>query len=236
MNWPRLVGVLFALGVHAALVYALGVRSHPDMLGLAEGNGSERLNVVATVSLENGDLFSQEARQAAVDATAAKAEVPEKPKNDPPKKQEMQTESPDKPAEPDVLKEDVKAPEPPLQQKQVTQAASVAATQLEEQRAAAELAARRNKLWPVYVSELHSALERHKIKPRNARTGEVLLRITIAPTGSLVSHMVIKSSGSPELDSAAVTSLVQSAPFPPIPPEIASGPLTLTVPFQFLTR
>ena len=118
----------------------------------------------------------------------------------------------------------------------MSQTASVATAAQEEQQAASALAARRNRLWSAFQIEVYSALERHKIKPRVGRVGEVLLQITVAPSGELVSHEVLKSSGVAELDKAAVASMERAAPFPAIPPEVSSQPLTLIVPFHYRMR
>jgi periplasmic protein TonB len=112
----------------------------------------------------------------------------------------------------------------------------VAAAQLDAQRAAAALAAQRNELLSAYAITVHAAVERHKLKPRLRQGGQVLVQITIAPSGELLSQSVVQGSGLPALDGAAIASLRQAAPFPRIPPEVSSGPLTLTVPFHYNTR
>jgi periplasmic protein TonB len=244
MNWPRLLGILLALGLHGGALYAFfsSAGSEP----FAEGSGSDRWTVVATVSLESDDLFTQSAMDAAVEVNAAQAapqkeepkkEEPEKT-TEPPKKAEEQIPKPEA-----TPKEAEKAPElPPKDTKPVenpqpqTQTASAASNAQDEQRAAATQAARRTKLWSAYQSEMYAALERYKVKPHSNRIGEVLLEITIAPSGKLISGAVLKSSGVPELDRAALDSLQRAAPFPPIPPDISAGPYTVTVPFQYSTR
>jgi len=60
--------------------------------------------------------------------------------------------------------------------------------------------------------------------------------LTIAPSGKLLSHEVVQSSGSDILDRAAVASLEKAAPFPPIPRDLGVSPLTLRVPFEYTTR
>jgi protein TonB len=247
MNWPRLTGVALALCLHGGVFYSLVQRSGPD--ALAEGNGDADLTVVATVSLDSGDLFTQSAQEAAVDANASQAaRLPDLDKQEPdqpekkievPRNAQTETPKPDETSPPQETPPEPERPSPevapPGQQKSVTQMASVAAEAQEEQRAAAAIA-RRNKSWSSYETELYSMLERHKVKPHAAKTGDVLLLITIAPSGQLLSRAVANSSGVPELDGAAIAALERSAPFPPVPPDVSSGPLTLTVPFRFRTR
>jgi protein TonB len=62
------------------------------------------------------------------------------------------------------------------------------------------------------------------------------LQLTVAPSGQLLDRAVLQSSGVPQLDRAAITALERAAPFPPLPPELSSTPLTFTVPFRFRTR
>ena len=114
------------------------------------------------------------------------------------------------------------------------QMASVASEAQEAQRASAAEAARRSQLWSLYQNEIYSLLERHKVHV--AKYGDVLLTITIAPSGKLLSRTVAQSSGIAEIDGAAIAALEHSAPFPPIPPDVSSGPLTLSVPFRFRVR
>ncbi len=245
MNWPRLTGVALALCLHGGVLYSMLSRSGPD--ALAEGNGDADLTVVATVSLESSDLFTQSAQEAAVNANSSQAErLPDLDKQEPEKKIEVpknaqdETPKPDETPPPQETPPEPERPSPEVapqgQQKSIAQMASVAAEAQEEQHAAAAVAARRNKSWSLYETELYSALERHKVKPHAAKTGDVLLLITIAPSGQLLSRAVANSSGVPELDGAAMAALERSAPFPPVPPDVSSGPLTLTVPFRFRTR
>jgi protein TonB len=235
MNWPRLAGILLALCLHGSAVYALFFHSGRDAVAVAEGNGSDSFTVVATVSLDSADLFTQDAIMA---SDAGKNEPREPPKEERPKETGEKSESPEKMIEPVPSKEVEKAPEsPPAEKPQpLTETASVASVQLDEQRAASALAAQRNKLWSAYEIALHSTLERHKLKPRTGKTGEVIVQIVIAQSGELVSQSVLKSSGSSELDKVALASLEAAAPFPPVPPEVSSGPLTLDIPFHFQTR
>ncbi|SRR5579883_2582546 len=228
MNWPRAVAALLALALHAGIFYALFSHERPDTL--ADGSGLDNFTVVASVSLESADLFSQDASKAAQDVTTAKEEPRQTPKEDKPEKSQKEAELADKPEQ---AQEQEK---PPEKQQKRAQTASLAAPDLDAQRAAAALASHRNQIWSAYQIELHTALERHKLKPHSNKMGEVLVEITIAPSGQLLSHFVRQTSGVPELDRAAITSLERASPFPPIPQEISSSPLSLTVPFRYRTQ
>ena len=75
------------------------------------------------------------------------------------------------------------------------------------------------------------------MNPRAAeRVGNVVVRFVIGPTGELVSREVTQSSGSTTLDEAAVASIDRAAPFPPMPDEVASGTMVVSVPFKFSVR
>ncbi|MGA7325110.1 MAG: TonB family protein [Rhodomicrobium sp.] len=221
MNWTRLLGLALALGLHGLAVFM--VYSSPLANALAEGKGSESFNVVATVSLETADLITQEAHEASAEAT------PSPPSVEPPK--ETEAEKP----EPEVTPLPQEVPEKVVEEpKTPTQMASVASEAQEAQRASAAEAARRSQLWSVYQKEIYSLLERHKVHV--AKYGDVLLTITIAPSGKLLSRTVAQSSGIAEIDGAAIAALERSAPFPAFSPDVSSGPLTLSVPFRFRVR
>jgi protein TonB len=235
MNAPRLAGLALALALHGAAAYV--IFAHPEADALAEGTGSDTLTVVASVSLEGGDLFTQSPQAAAAEAHPARAEAQAGSQD----QKEPQAAKPDDapiPQETGAAKPQRRgadAPKVPAAEEQKpAPAASAAAEALDAQQAAPALAARRDRLWSRYQSELYAALQRHKVHV--AKAGDVLLKITIAPSGKLLNSAITQSSSVPELDRAALAALERSAPFPPIPPEVSSSPLTLAVPFRFRTR
>jgi protein TonB len=87
-----------------------------------------------------------------------------------------------------------------------------------------------------YLGTLRKTLERSKVNPRSRLTGTVLIRFTVGPTGQVLSREVQKSSGSKLLDEAAMAALDRASPFPPMPEELARGPIEVQVPFKFITR
>jgi len=87
-----------------------------------------------------------------------------------------------------------------------------------------------------YLGSLSKTIERAKVNPRSRQAGTVMVRFTVRPDGSLVSRTIERSSGSKVLDDAAVAALDRAAPFPPMPQDVAQGPIEVSVPFEFVTR
>jgi protein TonB len=242
MNWLRLIGLSLALCLHGAVLSALITRIGSG--ALADGSGSDNLIVVAEVSVENADFLTQRAQEAEIDRAPAQAATPpapdkQEPEIEPPEKTQTGAPPPQQtanatPAPAKVPPEAPRREPPPEKQQTVSQVATVAAKAQDEQQAAAALAARRDQLWSGYLVGLNLAFDQHKVHV--AASGDVLLQFTVAPSGKLLDHTVLQSSGSPKLDRAAITALERAAPFPPLPPELSSGPQTLTAPFRFRTR
>jgi protein TonB len=87
-----------------------------------------------------------------------------------------------------------------------------------------------------YLGTLRKTLERSKVNPRSRLSGTVLIRFTVGPSGEVLSREVKRSSGSKLLDDAAMAALERASPFPPMPENLAQGPLEVQVPFNFVTR
>ncbi len=87
-----------------------------------------------------------------------------------------------------------------------------------------------------YLGTLRKTLERSKVNPRSHISGTVLIRFTVGPKGQLLSREVKSSSGSKVLDDAAMAALDRASPFPPMPDDLAHGPIEVQVPFKFVTR
>lgn len=87
-----------------------------------------------------------------------------------------------------------------------------------------------------YKGLLFKTIVRNQVKPKRRQNGTVLISFTVDPSGQLLSRRVKKSSGSKLLDEAAIAALDRSAPFPPMPENVAPGPLEVQVPFKFITR
>ena len=107
----------------------------------------------------------------------------------------------------------------------------------EEQRAATRaFEARRNEVLSLYNSRVYQALMKNAMRPKTMQKGRVVLELTLAPSGELLDHHVVESSGSPALDKTAMTSLERAAPFPPVPAEVSKQSHTLRVPFEYAVK
>lgn len=87
-----------------------------------------------------------------------------------------------------------------------------------------------------YRGQLYQHLLTKKVNPRSREVGTVVVRFTVGPAGELLSREIAESSGSKMLDDAAVASIDRAAPFPPMPDEVATGPMIVSVPFKFSVR
>ena len=83
--------------------------------------------------------------------------------------------------------------------------------------------------------ELVAHLDHHKRYPAGApaRSAEILVSFTIDRTGHVLKSEVVKSSGSPAFDQAALSMMQRSDPVPPPPPLVADDGLSFTVPVVF---
>ena len=88
----------------------------------------------------------------------------------------------------------------------------------------------------LYNSRIYHALTKNALRPATMQKGRVVLELTLSPTGELLDHQVLVSSGSPALDKIAMTSLDRAAPFPPVPREIGKQAYTLRVPFEYALK
>jgi protein TonB len=87
-----------------------------------------------------------------------------------------------------------------------------------------------------YLGKLRNVLEQAKVNPRSRLAGTVVVKFKIGIDGALLWREITTSSGSKVLDDAAVAALDRAAPFPTMPTEVAEEPLTVSVPFKFITR
>jgi protein TonB len=87
-----------------------------------------------------------------------------------------------------------------------------------------------------YRGKLYQLIEKKKVNPSSREVGTVVVRFKVDSSGQVVSREVTASSGSKTLDEAAVASIDRAAPFPPMPGEIASAPMVVSVPFKFSVR
>ena len=87
-----------------------------------------------------------------------------------------------------------------------------------------------------YLARVLALIDRAKVYPLRARLagyqGRVSLSFVVEPDGEVREVRVLRSSGYPVLDRAAVKTVLKAAPFPP-PPRDLDPPLTLSVKISF---
>lgn len=83
------------------------------------------------------------------------------------------------------------------------------------------------------VSRLRRALRYPSEARRDRLSGEVHVRFTVSADGSVAGVSVVRSSGSPILDRAALQTVQRAAPFPAIPPAAGRSSWPFTVPLAF---
>ena len=71
---------------------------------------------------------------------------------------------------------------------------------------------------------------------RSRATGDVRVSFTVTASGDLAGVRIASSSGSPDLDNAALAIVRRAAPFPPIPPEAGRKNWAFTLPLGTLVR
>lgn len=86
-----------------------------------------------------------------------------------------------------------------------------------------------------WQKELAAHFDKYKRYPedRAGRSAEVVVNFVLDDAGHFVSSRVVKSSGDPVFDDAALAMLRRSDPVPPPPPLVASAGLSFTMPVIF---
>ena len=89
----------------------------------------------------------------------------------------------------------------------------------------------------IYEGKLSKHIGKKIVRPKSGqRTGKVLVRFTIDPSGVVLSREVAQSSGHKNIDEAALATIDKASPFPPAPSELASAPQVYTVPLTYKTK
>jgi protein TonB len=86
-----------------------------------------------------------------------------------------------------------------------------------------------------YLGTLRTHLEKAKVNPRTSLIGTAVVRFKVNTAGELVRREIVKSSGQPVLDNAALASVEKAAPFPAMPDELNQD-IEISVPFKFSVR
>ncbi len=226
---------LVSLAFHAAVLLALvGVTGGS---ALDAGSGDDMFVVEQGIAIEGVAKFGEaEERIETVDVPAVQpVEAPREVKEVEPELNNVVT-STEATHEEQVAAEDPKPIEDkPIEPVPVQEQAPQVATLLEQSSGEAKEGGDTT-LRRAYLGTLSKSIERAKVNPRSRLAGTVMVRFTVGPDGSLISRTVERSSGSKVLDEAAVAALDRAAPFPPMPQNVAHGPLEVSVPFEFVTR
>ena len=237
MNWVRCGSAAAAFGVHIAVLglFVASAMHEPDLSALQSGNGEDDLTVVATVTMQSEeslglDAASVQHQEASLGGQAA-PQVQEEVK-----KEEEKVELPPEDSPEPVPLVEAKKPEKEIVEVKPSTPAPSSEAQEEQRAATRAFEARRNEVLSLYNSRVYQALMTNALRPKTMQKGRVVLELTLAPTGELLDHHVVVSSGSRTLDTTAMTSLELAAPFPPFPPEVGRQSHTLRVPFEYAVK
>lgn len=241
MDATRAASVGISALVHASLL--LSLISFGGSSSLDAGSGSDQFNIEQGIALEglalSGDALEtvQAVERPPVEQVQAVQPTPEVKPDQPPEvittanveqKEEVQARDPDPPKE--------IPPEPPKLEVKPQEAVPEQIAIATEQASAAKQTAGDPTKFSRYLGELRTRLEKSKVNPRSHYSGTVWLRFTLGENGEIIERSVATSSGSKILDDAAVAALERAAPFPPIPNEVGTRPLVVSVPFKFVSR
>jgi periplasmic protein TonB len=235
MNWVRIGAAAAALGLHVALAAVLiaVVNHEPDLAALQSGDGKDELSVVATIS-----MMSEESLGLDSSSTPRRDDPPGG--RAVPQVKEVAVKEDEKIEAPVEEREAPPPVEEKKPEKKVDEQVSISApaSEAEEEQRAASRAyeARRNRAISLYNSSIYQSLMRNALRPKIMEKGRVVLELTLSPSGELIRHRVVESSGSEVLDKVAMISLERAAPFPPIPSEAGRDPYTLRVPFEYAAK
>jgi TonB family protein len=94
------------------------------------------------------------------------------------------------------------------------------------------------KVMATYRKELVAYIGRHKRYPdgKGPRNTDIMVTFTMDRMGHVLSTSIIKSSGDPAFDEAALAMVRRSDPVPQPPPAVADNGLTFTMPVNFRAK
>lgn len=244
MNKLRIMGAVLSLGVHASLGYAMlpAMSEPPNVDALEAGTGDDVVTIEQGIAIEGlamGDAM--ESIETAEVAPMVQVKPPPIEEVKPVEELRDVITSDASTVQDDIVKteeppppEEIKEKPPEEVEVQVQQPEQVAI--VTEQSSGEEKSGGDPKAFSLYLGKVNQLVQRAKINPRSRLAGTVVMKFTVGTRGELLAKEVAASSGSPALDSAAVSALERAAPFPPIPPEVSTKPLAFTQPFRFILR
>ena len=90
------------------------------------------------------------------------------------------------------------------------------------------------KLQNIWGAKIRARIERRQRYPNGASgNGHVVVRLTVARSGQLLSHRIAKSSGNAAFDQAALRAVVRAGRFPSAPKTLDLQQLTFNLPMTF---
>ncbi len=95
-------------------------------------------------------------------------------------------------------------------------------------------AGQKAKLKTIWGSKIRARIERRKRYPKGANgNASVVVRLTIARDGTLLSYKIAKSSGIATFDQAAIRAVTRAGRFPAAPKKLADQKITVNLPINF---
>lgn len=129
--------------------------------------------------------------------------------------------------------EEVRAPQP----EQVATELQVPQVAVEEQLAAAKGQQGGDAtVYRAYLGSISKHVEKSKVRPSRVLRGTAVVRFKLDRNGKVLEREIAQSSGSAELDAAALKSIDTADPFPPIPASVGREEIVLTQQFRFVVR
>jgi protein TonB len=232
MQLLRPIAVLLSIGAHAALAAAF-ITSEPATSAFDQGAGSDAFSSEMTITLDGSSMLggAEEITETPDVAPVQQITAAEPVETKEPELKDIVASAEATVEAPQEVKEEKPVEEEKPQQVTTQEVAPLVATEQEEigsKQSGGDSVAQR-----AYMGEIAKKIHRSKVKPSRRLAGTVVLQFTVSPKGDLLTHSILRSSGSKELDEAAVAALERSAPFPAMPETIADKPLPLQIPFNF---
>jgi len=242
---------VIALGLHlggAALAIANRAPAEAD-----DDLGAPGLEIgleLAAPRAEPTDLPPGPNSEAAAASPAQMEQKAVEKQSDLPKDTPMESEDPDRVVSPDSAKKTTEdSPETPTAQATPsTESVASEATAMPTSETAKEaeqsttvaqgIGEAKQRVRTTWQKQLVAHLDRHKKYPtdRDTKTAEILVAFDLDRTGHILSSSIVKSSGDPAFDQAALAMLKRSDPVPAPPPLIADDTLSFTLPVIFRVK
>ncbi len=87
--------------------------------------------------------------------------------------------------------------------------------------------------WGPYMRDLEQRIKRNWSPPKGDSSKRVVITFTISRDGRLLNKRIVKSSGVPLADRAAMSAIEQTAPFRPLPPEFKGQSVPIEFTFDY---